>query len=225
VVDERRGTRNIFCDIPSVLGAAKNWPPEKVIRAARVVLVDFFGIAGMIRAARIARDAGIPVVGDFELEGGSSFLKLMRLVDHLILSQSVAEKVTGEKTPALAAKALWTNERNVVAVTCGEKGCWFVAADVSRRTFPGRRAGQRRLTSAATQAQHQPAFKVRAVDTTGCGDVFHGAYAAALARGMVVEDRFRFASAAAALKAAKAGAQQGIPTLRQVQKFLRSQDQ
>jgi sugar/nucleoside kinase (ribokinase family) len=61
---------------------------------------------------------------------------------------------------------------------------------------------------------------VNALDTTGCGDVFHGAYAAGLARGMDVEDRIRFASAAAALKATKHGGQSGIPKRSTVEKFL-----
>jgi sugar/nucleoside kinase (ribokinase family) len=64
---------------------------------------------------------------------------------------------------------------------------------------------------------------VAAVDTTGCGDVFHGAYAAALVRGMGVEERVRFAAAAAALKATRRGGQAGAPTLEEVETFLRGQ--
>jgi len=59
------------------------------------------------------------------------------------------------------------------------------------------------------------------VDTTGCGDVFHGAYAAALARGLEVAASTRFASAAAALKATKYGGQAGIPTRAAVEAFLK----
>jgi len=44
--------------------------------------------------------------------------------------------------------------------------------------------------------RHQPAFAVEVVDTTGCGDVFHGAYASALARGLGLEERVRFSAAA-----------------------------
>jgi sulfofructose kinase len=61
---------------------------------------------------------------------------------------------------------------------------------------------------------------VRAVDTTGCGDVFHGAYAAALARGDELGQRIRFAAAAAALKATRPGGQAGIPTRAAVGAFL-----
>jgi sugar/nucleoside kinase (ribokinase family) len=58
------------------------------------------------------------------------------------------------------------------------------------------------------------------VDTTGCGDVFHGAYASALARGLSLAERVRFAAAAAALKATRPGGQAGIPTRPEVEAFL-----
>ena len=48
-----------------------------------------------------------------------------------------------------------------------------------------------------------PAFAVAAIDTTGCGDVFHGAYALGLAEGQEPLDAARFASAVAAIKAAR----------------------
>ena len=86
-------------------------------------------------------------------------------------------------------------------MTCGAKGCWF-------------------LDSQAASPHHLPAFRVRALDTTGCGDVFHGAYAAALARGCSLVELLRFAAAAAALKATRRGGQAGIPNRREVEAFL-----
>ncbi|MEP6663008.1 MAG: PfkB family carbohydrate kinase [Verrucomicrobiota bacterium] len=201
VVDSQTGTRNIFCDLSGVVGAGKDWPKESVIRAARVLFVDHIGLAGMIRAAKIARQSGIPVVADLERESGPTFPTLLGLVDHLIVSQGFAKKLTRQGNPARAAKALWTEQRKVVVVTCGEKGCWY-------------------LHDNETKAKHLPAFKVSAVDTTGCGDVFHGAYAAGLAEKKTVEECVRFASAAAALKATNSGAQNGIPTRGLVEKFL-----
>ena len=57
-------------------------------------------------------------------------------------------------------------------------------------------------------------------DTTGCGDVFHGGYAAAFTRGLAAADRIRYAAAAAALKATKPGGQAGIPTRAEVETLL-----
>jgi ribokinase len=65
-----------------------------------------------------------------------------------------------------------------------------------------------------------PAFHVEVVDTTGCGDVFHGAYCYALARGLPLMKRLRIASAAAALKATQRGGQAGSPKIEQVEHLL-----
>jgi len=201
VVDERRKTRTIFFDTNHAWGADTKAPTEAVIRSTRVLLVDNFGIEGMVRAARIARSAGIPIVADFEDSDSPGFSKLLELVDHLILSEGFARKLTGAKHPAEAARALWTNGRAVVIVTCGAKGCYYLAADDER-------------------PKSVPAFRVKALDTTGCGDVFHGAYALALARKLELRERIRFASAAAALKATRHGGQTGIPTRQRVNKLL-----
>ena len=120
----------------------------------------------MLRAAKIARCAGIPVVADLESDADPLFPALLAEIDHLILSRDFAARLTGCGEPAAATAALWTPQREVVAVTCGAAGCWYLS-----RENPGR-------------PQHQPALAVEAVDTTGCGDVFHGAYAAALLRDM-----------------------------------------
>jgi sulfofructose kinase len=96
---------------------------------------------------------------------------------------------------------LWGEGRAVVAVTCGEDGVWY------------RARGDERV-------HLLPAFRVDVVDSTGCGDVFHGAYALGLARAMDVQARMRFAAAAAAIKATKPGGQAGIPDSATVAAFL-----
>lgn len=206
VVDTARNTRNIFADLNGVVGCDSDWPAEQVIRSARVLLVDHFGLKGMIRAARIARSAQIPIVADFEKTPGPEFSTLIELVDHLIVSESFAENLTRQTNPAEAVRALWTDLRDTVIVTGGAEGCWYLA-----RPEPSR-------------VRHQPAFRVPVVDTTGCGDVFHGAYASALARGLAVEERIRFASATAALKATQEGGQAGIPNRAAVDSLLSNRD-
>jgi len=205
IVDQSQNTRTILYDLDGAVGAAPDWPEEELIRAAGVLFVDNIGVEGMIRAARLARQAGIPVVADLESDQHPRFAELLALVDHLILSRDFAARLTGRSDPAAAANVLWTPERKAVAVTCGAAGCWYV--DAARLGV----------------LIHQPAFSVEVVDTTGCGDVFHGAYASALARGLDTSARIRFASAAAALKATRPGGQAGIPTRAAVEAFLRQQ--
>ena len=201
IVGRDTGSRNIFFEDHGLIGAHDSLPPASVVRGCRVLFIDHLGMAGNLRAARLARAAGIPVVADFEDAGHPLFREVLGLVDHLILSEEFALELTGKTDPAQAAQALWHADRTVVLVTCGSRGCWSC--------------------SNATQlnACHHSAFAVKATDTTGCGDVFHGAYAAGLARDMDLDVRIQYAAAAAALKAARGD----IPRRNEVEAFLADQ--
>jgi sulfofructose kinase len=199
VVGEGAGSRNVFYEAAGLIGAHDALPADEVIRASKVLFIDQYGMRGNLRAARVARASGVAVVADFEEETAPLFQEVMELVDHLVLSEDFARRVTGERDTARAALALWQPNRAAVIVTCGAEGCWSVSSDSPRA------------------AVRCPAFDVPAADTTGCGDVFHGAYAASLARGDPLPQRTRFASAAAALKATR----NEIPRLGAVKAFLR----
>ena len=83
VVDQRRGSRNIFFDLSRAVGASLQ-TPAAFIQACRVLFIDHIGVPGMIRAARLARRAGIPVVADFETDADPRFQELaMALADHV----------------------------------------------------------------------------------------------------------------------------------------------
>lgn len=202
VVDQQRKTRTVFASLEGALGADPQLPEADLIRAARVILVDHHGLEGTIRAAQIARSSGVSVVADVERDPGGPFDEMLKLVDHLIVSERFARQRTGQPDPIRAAQGLWHPGAAAVVVTCGAAGCWY-------------------LDAPSALARHAPAFPVEVVDTTGCGDVFHGAYAAALARGHDLPQCVVFASAAAALKATRHGGQAGIPDLVTVEEFLR----
>ena len=197
IVGAQGNTRNIFTEHPARTGAHESLPTETLIRSARVLHVDHIGIPGMIRAARIARDAGVPVVSDLERDEFPGVDELFGLVDHLISSEDFALRRTGAADPAAACRALWTPARRVVVVTTGAQGCVY--------------------TTNGEDVLSQPALAVSVVDTTGCGDVFHGAYCAALARHLPLDECIRIAAVAASLKATKPGAQAGAPFWRQVE--------
>jgi sulfofructose kinase len=198
VVSSDSGSRNIFYEDGGMIGAHPSLPPEEVVRASRVLFIDHLGMPGNLRAVRAARSAGVPVVADFEDETAPFFHEVLDRVDHLILSEKFARRIAAGSSAAQAALALWRPDRAVVIVTCGAEGCWSVSAED-------------RLT-----ARHHPAFAVKAVDTTGCGDVFHGAYAARLVRGDSLAIRIRLATAAAALMAMRGD----IPCFAAVEEFL-----
>jgi sugar/nucleoside kinase (ribokinase family) len=203
IVDQTAHTRTILFSADGRAGAADDLPHEDVIRASRLLFVDDYGAIGNVRAARIAREAGIPIVADFERPEWPGFAEVTPLVDHLILSARVAMKATGAPNPPQAARELWRPDRAVVVVTCGAEGCWYMDAGLTPR--------------------HQDSFSVDVVDTTGCGDVFHGAYAWTLVQGLPLPERIRIASATAALKATQPGGRRGIPNWERVGQFLQSQ--
>ncbi len=111
---------------------------------------------------------------------------------HYFKTRSVHKAMTG-------FKALGIPE---VVITCGTAGAYGL--------------------DAGGQTVFQKAYKVRAVDVTGAGDVFHGAYLFGLSRSWDMAHKLKFASAAAALKCRKRGARDGIPTLDETVKFMKT---
>ncbi|HPD14417.1 MAG TPA: PfkB family carbohydrate kinase [Planctomycetota bacterium] len=168
------------------------------IAHAKAVLVDCCWPEAQIAAARHARACGVPVCAD--VGGvGHRIPELLRHVDYPIYSQECARRHGG--TGSLEGDLRRLAELGGIApmVTLGADGCaWLEGGEV------------RRL----------PAFRVEVVDTTGCGDVFHGAFTFGLARGWDVARTARFASATAALKCRALGGRTGIPTYDEVAAFL-----
>ncbi|MGB9687640.1 ribokinase [Thermogutta sp.] len=89
-----------------------------------------------------------------------------------------------------------------VVLTLGSRGCFFAEAN---------------------SAKYIPAFPAKAVDTTGAGDAFNGALAAALAEGREWTESLRWASAAAAISVTRAGAQPSMPSRQEIEEFLKRQ--
>ncbi len=212
IVDESTMSRTILAHLEGQVGADPLLPGEDVIRSTAVLLVDHHGLAGTLRAARIARAAGIAVVGDIERAssapgGRAKLAELLPFIDHLVVPRRFAREWTGLDDAAEAAGQLWDQgvrdgvHRSAVVVTCGSAGCWYIDDEIA-------------------PAVHFPAFEIAVSDTTGCGDVFHGAYCVGLVEGTALPQRVRFASAAAALKATRRGGQAGIPTRKQLDAFL-----
>ena len=123
----------------------------------------------------------------------------MSVSSHIIVSEEFASGHTGSGNVAEMLATLRSDPEQVVIVTRGENGC---------------------VGSSKEGEFELPAFTVDVVDTTGCGDTFHGAFALAIARGQPVISAARFASGAAALCATQLGGRPGIPTAQQLEQFL-----
>jgi sulfofructose kinase len=147
--------------------------------------------------AKHAKKQGIPTV----LDAGSvheGTLMLMSLVDHLVCSEKFALQLHCDCEKALSGLA--KKSPNVV-ITMGESGLIWQKGD---------------------KRGALEAFSINVVDTTGAGDAFHGAYAAAVALGMAWDEMLSYASAAGALCCTKAGARLGLPDYREHWNLYRS---
>ena len=148
--------------------------------------------------ARRARHLGVPV----SLDAGSNYAwmrDLVPLADVLIGSERFARDYTGQRDPEAMAACLARQGPGIAGVTLGAGG-GVIEAGGDRFTYP--------------------ALPVQAVDTNGAGDVYHGAFLAALALGATPRAAAIFASATAALKCTALGGRTGIPGRGEVLAFL-----
>jgi sulfofructose kinase len=156
---------------------------------ARVLLAD--GHQPEWNDALVARAAA--TAAPLVLDAGSwsdSIRALAPRAGHLVASEACARAALGGRDPARLPPAelraaLDARPDATVIVTLGPRGLAWSTPEASGSP---------------------PAFRIDAVDTTGAGDAFHGAYALALARGLPLPERLRLASAAGALACTRPGA-------------------
>ncbi len=199
------GERSILWDDSHSRPPALGEREREVILSAKCLFVDHIYASALLPTVRLARSAGIPIVGDFERTTLDS-LELMSLTDHVIIPLAYARAVFGAGGTAEELTRRLASEpgRQLACLTDGVNGAWWATGQ-----DPG-------------LIRHQPIFPVEnVVDTTGCGDVFHGIYAAGLVRNIPYAENLRRASAGAALKTRKIGAQAGAPTASELDLFLR----
>jgi sugar/nucleoside kinase (ribokinase family) len=164
---------------------------DDTLAQAQVLMIDGYATDAHSVVAR-ARALGLAVVADIEWTIGPATDELMRLADHPVLPLAFAQAYTGESGAAAILRELWSDDRAAVVLTDGERGAYM------------RQSGDNVLW-------HIPAHKVRAVDTTGAGDCFHGAYAFALTKGKSPVDCALYATAAAAISVTGQGGRMALP--------------
>ncbi|ECV4485480.1 sugar kinase [Salmonella enterica] len=163
-----------------------------------VVLADVRWHDGAKQAFTLARQAGVMTVLDGDITP-QDISELVALSDHAAFSEPGLARLTGMSETMDALKKSQTLTNGHVYVTQGSEGCNWLEK---------------------TTVRHQPGFTVEVVDTTGAGDVFHGALAFGLASGYAIEEAVRFASGVAALKCTRPGGRAGIPDCEQTRSFL-----
>jgi sugar/nucleoside kinase (ribokinase family) len=169
-----------------------------MLRQARAVHVDAVDASAALHAARVARQAGAIVTCDIDTADAGA-TALFDAVTHPVVAEHVPEAMSGEQDVERALRALRRRQTGPICVTLGGRGAMLLDGD--------------RLHVA-------PAPAVIAVDTTGAGDVFRGAYVTALLAGMAPEEMLRFATAAAAISCTRVGAVAGVPARPEIDSVL-----
>jgi len=197
-IDGSSGLRSISADRTGLRNLQPKEISQDLIASGRYLLIDGKETEAALRAARWSRQSGAEVV----LDVGSrrdKMEQLLGLTDYLVVSESFALQFGETAAEEAAARFLFGFGPKVVVVTLGHKGSVCLSREGLFR---------------------QRAFTVPVVDTTGAGDVFHGAFLYGLLRDWKLRRTVRFASAVAAIKCGKMGGQVGIPTLVQTEEFL-----
>ena len=204
LVDARTGERTVLWDRHPDLTMRPEDVPSGAVTSGRMLIVDCHETAAAAQAAKYARVVGVPTIVDVE-KVRPGIADLLQHIDAIIAAQDFPTALTGYDEPGRAIEALGREYgAALVTVTLGEDGSlsW---------------CGGRQIRTAA--------FKVNCVDSTGAGDVFRGAFAAACLRDATgeLEDALAYANAAAALNCRALGARAGMPRPEEIEQLLNIQ--
>ena len=199
MVDNLTGKRSIAFYPGCVFKTPADCIDPDAIKSARLLHVDVYTPA-VLAACEVAKAASIPVSVDTNAmyPGLDEVLSLSNI---FITSRDVISGLAHEEEPVGAARKVMAEYNlDLVVNTLGAEGSIAVTA---------------------SETASAPGFKVEVVDTTGAGDVFHGAYLYGHLKGWALERTLRFANAAGAMMCTTQNGWAGIPTLKQVEDFLR----
>ena len=198
ILVDRHGER-IIVNYPSPdLDTDAQWLEAIDFARYDIVLADVRWHEGTLKSFALARAAGVPTLLDADMTP-QDITPLVALADHAVFSTPGLKRMTCVDDAGQALKVAASHTDGKVYVTLGGEGSqWIENGELCQ----------------------QSAFSVNVVDTTGAGDVFHGAMAAALAEKMPAEQAIRFASAVAAMKCTQPGGRAGIPNRAQTESFL-----
>lgn len=201
LIDQSTGERTVFWSRPDCLRIeAAEIAPEQ-ITCAKLLHIDGHDTRAVAHAASIARRHGIPVTVDVDTIY-KGFEQVLPNVDYLITSSEFPANWTGESDPCRALTLMQdTFGMKVAAMTLGAHGA---------------------LARAGGRFHYSPAFVVNCVDTTGAGDIFHGAFCYAVVRGYDLPEALEFSNAMAALNCTAMGARGGIATEEQARDLIES---
>jgi len=202
LVDANTGERTILWRRDDRLALRPEELQRDAIIAARALHVDGHDTAAAAQAARWARESGLPVTADVDnLYPGVE--ALLDQVDFLIASQEFPSRLTVETDLLRALPAI-----------ARRHGCRVAGATLGRQ---GVLAWEK-----AAGFLYCSAYRVEARDTTGAGDIFHGAFVYGLLAGWPLPRLLDFSCAAAGLNCTAIGARGGIRPVGEIEALMRT---
>ncbi len=201
VIDQTTGERTILWQRPDCLRISpEQIAPEQIV-CAGLLHIDGHDTPAVEHAARIARKNGIPVTVDVDTIY-RGFDRVLPYVDYLIASTNFPVQWTSLTDPFQALESIRKEYgMTVAAMTLGSHG----ALALTEGGF-----------------HYSPAFVVNCKDTTGAGDVFHGAFCCAVIKRYSIAEAMEFANAMAALNCKALGAQGGIASMSAARQLIES---
>ncbi|WP_145108252.1 sugar kinase [Cereibacter sediminicola] len=199
VLSDAGGRRAIVLYRSDGLDPDASWLPLAAVGGLDAVLADNRWIDGAVAALSAARAAGLPAVLDADAGADPRSREAVRAASHAIFSEPGLAEIYGTTDPDEGLRRA-AADAPFVAVTLGDAGLRWLEAGGGVAALP--------------------AFPVTAVETVGAGDVFHGAFALALAEGQPPREALRFAAATAALKCQGSGGRASYPDRAAVEALL-----
>ncbi len=199
IVVDRLGERTVLCRRDERVILRPEELKREWIVNARALHVDGHDTAAATLAARWARAAGVAVVADLD-DAYPGVEALMENVDYLIVSRDLPGRLTGESDLQTALRQM---QRRY--------GCLLTAATLGPEGV---------LAWDGEQFHHAAAYRVRTVDTTGAGDIFHAGFIYGLLQEWPLARQLDFSCAAAALNCMSEGARGGIGSVAAIEELM-----
>lgn len=199
-VNERFGKRAIAYHPSSNKLLKFNKTAGELVKKGKILLIDGFIPQEDLKAAKYAHNNGVKVMLDANiiLDGTED---LLPYIDYLITSESFLFEYLGKKDIEFSLKKIYRDIKpEILVTTLGRKGSVAVINN---------------------EIVYVDSFNVDVLDTTGAGDVYHGAFLFGVIKGWSIKDIMIFSSAVSAIKCKSYGGRQGIPDYESTVNFLK----
>lgn len=194
-IDPKTAERTVYYNLSRYQQLQAADLPVATLRQARALLLDSFEIDATLAALDAVAGAPVRTILDLEHGDHARIRKAIGKATDSILPWGLAKELTGKAEPEAALAALRALTKGNLLVTDGVRGSW--ACD-------------------GTGIRHQPAFRVAAVDSTGCGDAYHAGYIVGVLEGWDLALRMEFGAWLASEVAQALGGRTNLPSRKEL---------